>query len=366
MVAVRRKLYEYGVALLAVAGAILLRWLLTPAFGFRVPFVTVMGAVAVAVGVGGLYPALLATVLGYVLARWFFVEPTHTLAMQGPADWIILAGYCLASGTVIAFGVLMRRANRRYRAIAAELAARNRQKDELLATVAHEIRGPLAPIRSAVEVMRVENAAPHHVRQAREVIDRQLDNITRLIDDLTDAGRIGRRQLELHRTQVPLAGVLEGAADAVRPILIGRHQMLALEVPPEPLLLDADGTRLEQVFVNLLTNASKFSPRQGRIEVKAAARDREVHVHVTDGGVGIAPEALPHIFELFYRGEHEQRGLGIGLALVRQLVTLHGGSVEAHSDGHGKGCVFLVRLPLSADQGAPREARQGQEELSRG
>lgn len=366
MAAVRQKLYEYGVALVAVAAAILLRWLLTPTFGFRIPFVTVMGAVAVAVGVGGLYPALLVTVIGYVAARWLFVEPTHTLALHGPNDWILLAGYCFASATIITFGLLMRRANWRYRAIAAELAARNKQKDELLATVAHELRGPLAPIRAAVEVMRVENAAPHHVRQAREVIDRQLDKVTRLIDDLSDAGRIGRRQLALHRTRIPLAGVLEGAADAVRPILNGRRQALELEVPPEPLLLDADGARLEQVFVNLLTNASKFSPKQERIAVKATALPGEVHVRVSDGGVGISPEALPHIFELFYRGDHEQRGLGIGLALVRQLVTLHGGTVEAQSDGHGKGCVFLVRLPLSPDQGAPREMPQGREEFSRG
>jgi signal transduction histidine kinase len=367
MAALRRKLFEYGVSLVAVALALLVRWFLTSALGYNIPFATVIGAVAVAVGVGGLWPAVLVTAIGYVGGRLLFVPPTGTLAFHGPADWVLLAGYLFSSFAVIFFGVLMRRATRRYRGIAAELAARNQQKDELLATVAHEIRGPLAPIRSAVEVMRAENAAPHDVHRAREVIDRQLDHLAQLIDDLSDAGRIGRRQLELHRTNVALRDVLEGAVDAVRPIFLGRKQAVALEIPADPLWLDADARRLEQVFVNLLTNASKFSPRHGHIEIKAVALQRQVEVRVADGGAGIAPDALPHIFELFYRGGHDERGLGIGLALVRQLVQLHGGSVIAQSEGLGKGSAFVVRLPLPPDQRARTEAaRQGRVEVVRG
>lgn len=365
MARLRRTLFEYGIALAALAVAVVIRWSLVSALGFRIPFATFMGAVAVAVGVGGLGPALLVSVIGYAAARWLFVDPTGTLAMRGPGDWILLAGYLFSCATIIVFGLLMRRANQRYRGLAAELAARNQQKDELLATVAHEIRGPLAPIRAAIEVVRTETAAPHDVRRAREIIDRQLDNLGRLIDDLTDVGRLGRRQLRLHPSRVLLRDVLEGASDAVRPILVARHQVFEIDLPHDPVYLDADARRLEQVFVNLLTNASKFSPKHGDIRVRATVAQQQVEVRVTDAGAGIAPEVLPHVFELFYRGDHQQHGLGIGLAIVRQLVQLHGGTVVAQSEGVGKGCAFVVALPLAPDQEpAPARLPHGRTEFS--
>lgn len=348
-----RSLIPYGISIAAVAIAIVLRYVFAFVLGYHLPFSTMIGAIAIAVAVGGLYPALLVTAIGYLAGRWLFIEPTGSLAFRGPSDWVLLAGYLFASACVIFFGLLMRRAMRHAHALAAELATRNRQKDELLATIAHELRGPLAPIRSAVEIMRIRETAPQDLRYAREIIERQLGHLARLIDDLVDAGRMGHSQLELRPTRVALNDVIAAAVEPVRPIFHGRHQPLTLHLPPEPLMLEADPIRLEQVFINLLTNASKFSPARCAVELTAVESGGCAEVRIVDGGAGITPEALPHVFELFYRGERGTGGLGIGLALVRQLVQLHGGSVTAHSEGPGRGSVFVVRLPLAAGGSAP-------------
>lgn len=355
MTAPRRRLLGYTLSLLALASAVFIRWLLGPVVGERVPFATLLGAVAVAVGFGGLYPALLVTVAGYVAGRLLFLEPTRTLALTSVADWITLAGYLFACFTVILFGLLMRRANRRQARTAAELADLNQRKDRLLATVAHELRNPLAPIRNAVTVLR--NQAGSRTREislAQDMIDRQLDHLTRLIDDLVDMDRIARNQLELRTASVSLTAVLEVVVDRLRPTITNQHQQLIVRMPKERLMLEGDSARLEQVFVNLLTNACKFTPPEGKIEMEVQSENGHAIVQVTDTGIGIAEETMPRIFEMFYQADRKQRGLGIGLALVRQLVEMHGGTVSGRSDGLGKGSEFVVRLPLAADSPALR------------
>jgi len=226
----------------------------------------------------------------------------------------------------------------------------DRRKDEFLATLAHELRNPLAPIRNAVHVLRLKEPHEPNLRWARDVIDRQVDHLTRLIDDLLDLARITRNKLELSMQPVELGEVLAGALEASRPIIAQYEHELTTTLPEEPILLHADLVRLTQVFLNLLTNAAKYTERGGHIELSAVREGPDVVVSVKDDGVGIPKEKLPRLFDMFYQVdaslEKAQGGLGIGLSLVRRLVDLHDGKVEARSDGAGKGSTFLVRLPV--------------------
>jgi two-component system, chemotaxis family, CheB/CheR fusion protein len=239
-----------------------------------------------------------------------------------------------------------------------ELAAADRSKNEFLALLAHELRNPLAPLRNAAHVLEAEGADGAAVEQARKMMTRQIRNMTRLIEDLLEVSRINRGQIGLRRERLELAVVLEQAVELTRHLIEARGQELSMSLPREPVYLDADPVRLEQVFGNLLNNASKFTLRGGHLWVTAelAADGPEppggVVVRVRDDGIGIAPETLPRVFDLFVQAdrsfERARGGLGIGLTVVHRLVELHGGSVEAHSAGLGHGSELVVRLPVSA------------------
>jgi PAS domain S-box-containing protein len=228
----------------------------------------------------------------------------------------------------------------------------DRRKDEFLATLAHELRNPLAPIRSAVEVFKAKGPPDPDLTWSRDVIDRQVGQMARLLDDLLDVSRITRDKLELRKRRVRLAEVVEAAVETSRPIIDGGGHELAVTLPPEPVHLDADPVRLAQVFANLLNNAAKYTDGGGRIRLAAEVVGHEVAVSVKDSGIGIAPEVLPHLFEIFSQAapalERSQGGLGIGLSLTKGLVELHGGSIGARSDGPGRGSEFIVRLPVAA------------------
>ncbi len=236
----------------------------------------------------------------------------------------------------------------------------DRRKDEFLATLSHELRNPLAPIRHALEVMRLAADDAQLVAHARDVMERQLGQLVRLTDDLLDVSRIARNKLELRRQQVDLRIVLQHALESTRPLIDASDHTLTLDLPAEPVWLDADLARLAQAFANLLNNAAKYTPRGGRIRVCATVDAHEVAIAVADSGIGIPESMLPRIFDMFTQlddsRDRAQGGLGIGLTLVRRLVELHGGHVKARSDGAGRGSVFTVRLPL-ADV-AHREARE--------
>ena len=226
----------------------------------------------------------------------------------------------------------------------------DRRKDEFLAMLAHELRNPLAPIRNATEVLRVAGEGDPSRVWARDVIERQTQHITRMVDDLLDVSRITQRKIVLRRERVDAAAILERSVEASRPLIDARRQRLMVTLTPA-VTLDADQTRLVQVFANLLNNASKFTDEGGDISLVASVDHDELVVSVRDSGVGIAAELLPHVFDLFTQADRSldrsQGGLGIGLTLVRLLVELHGGSVAAQSDGLGAGSVFTVRLPLA-------------------
>jgi len=232
-----------------------------------------------------------------------------------------------------------------------EAMAASRAKDEFLAMLGHELRNPLAPIRTALQLMSVR-ADPSTARE-RQVIDRQVTHLVKLVDDLLDVSRITRGKIELDREPIELGAVIALALEIASPLLEQRLHHLDLQVPREGLVVNADPDRLAQVFSNLLTNAAKYTDRGGRITVTASRADREIAITVTDTGVGIAPDFLPSIFESFVQErqtmERSQGGLGLGLAIVRSLVTLHGGSVSVHSAGRGQGAAFTVRLPAFED-----------------
>ena len=231
------------------------------------------------------------------------------------------------------------------------IAASAQRKDEFLAMLAHELRNPLAPIRNALHLLG-ESAVPEQERASlRAMMKRQVDHMVRLVDDLVEVSRLSRGTIELRREVVELADVLRNAIDLSRPLIdTGRHA-LHLDLPDEALPVDADPVRLAQVFGNLLNNAAKYARNGGEIRVGARRDGDEVVVSVLDRGIGIEPDVLPHVFEMFTQGRREahraQDGLGIGLTLVRSLVEMHGGTVTAHSDGRGHGAEFIVRLPLA-------------------
>lgn len=244
----------------------------------------------------------------------------------------------------------------------------DRRKDKFLATLAHELRNPLAPIRNALQVMRL---APHDtalIDQVRVLMERQLSQMVRLIDDLLDVSRISTGKLELRKERVLLRDIVDNAVDTARPVIEAARHHLHITLPDEPVYLDADPLRLAQVFSNLLNNAAKYTDPGGHIWLQASCRGGVLQVSVRDTGMGIPPEALSSVFEMFTQINpslsKSQGGLGIGLMLVKELLDLHGGAIEARSEGVGKGAEFIVRMPM-AEPPPMRSASHADERLDR-
>ncbi len=227
----------------------------------------------------------------------------------------------------------------------------DRRKSEFLAMLSHELRNPLAPLRNGLQIMRLANGDRSVMEQARKMMERQLEHMVRLIDDLLDLSRITNGKIELRKERIELQAAVNDAVEASRPLIEASGHELAVTLPPRPICVDGDRTRLAQVFTNLLNNSAKYTPRGGHIALTVEPQGSDVVVTVQDDGIGIPADVLPHVFEMFTQVDRsldrEQGGLGIGLSLVRGLVEMHGGRVEAHSDGCGKGCQFIVRLPVA-------------------
>lgn len=239
-------------------------------------------------------------------------------------------------------------------ATTAALQEADRRKDEFLAILAHELRNPLAPIRTAVQLLRHRELAEAQSMRAREVIERQVQHLVCLIDDLLDVSRITSGLITLQRERVLIDTVVARAVETARPLIDARRHELRLELPDELLTVDGDSTRLVQAVGNILHNAAKFTEPGGRIEVTVSREGSSAVIRVKDTGIGIARELVPKIFELFSqvheKSESSHGGLGIGLALVRRLVEMHGGMVSAHSAGPGRGTELVIRLPLVSVQ----------------
>jgi len=243
------------------------------------------------------------------------------------------------------------------RQLAANLSEADRRKDEFLATLAHELRNPLAPIRNGLQLIKFAGGQPATIERARAMMERQLTQMVRLIDDLMEVSRISLGKLKLRKERLSLASVVNSAVETTHPLLGEMGHQLTVTMPREPLLADADMARLTQVFANLLSNAAKYSDRGGHIRLHVERQASDVVVTVKDTGIGMAAEQLPEVFEMFTQLEtsldRAQGGLGIGLTLVKRVVELHGGSVQAHSEGPGLGSEFVVRLPLVSEGSEP-------------
>jgi CheY-like chemotaxis protein/nitrogen-specific signal transduction histidine kinase len=237
-----------------------------------------------------------------------------------------------------------------------------RQIKEFLATLGHELRNPLAPIRNAVTLMKTGGLNASMIEWYATLIDRQVAHLTRLVDDLLDMSRITNGKVMLQREPVEISSVVSGAVDACRPLIDSRQHTLEIVLPDGPLWVEADPTRLSQIVLNLLNNAAKYTPEGGTIQLTVDREGRDVVIRVRDNGIGIPADLLPKVFDLFTQGDRSldraQGGLGIGLALVRKLVEMHGGSVKAHSAGSGRGSDLIVRLP---SRPAPAAATDGRE-----
>ena len=226
----------------------------------------------------------------------------------------------------------------------------DQRKDQFLATLAHELRNPLAPIRHALHLLRIVPAESSPAMQAREIMERQLTHLVRLVDDLMEVSRITRGKIELRRSRVDLGAVALSAVETSRPVIEAAGHGFELSLAPEPLYVQADFVRIAQVIANLLNNAAKYTEEHGAITLALAREDKEAVIRVRDNGLGIPPDMLPRVFDMFAQVDstlqRAQGGLGIGLALARNLVEMHGGRIEAKSEGHRKGSEFVVRLPL--------------------
>ena len=231
-----------------------------------------------------------------------------------------------------------------------ELRRKDQRKDEFLAMLAHELRNPLAAIRNAV-ALGSDQASAADIEWSMEVINRQMRQLSRLIDDLLDVSRITQGKVQLRKEPLDAASVLNTAVETVRPLMEERQHELTVALRPGTLQMEADPTRLEQIVVNLLANAARYTEKGGEISLRARQEDGKIVIRIRDNGVGIPPEKLPQMFELFAQGDRtlarSEGGLGIGLTLVRSLAEMHGGTVEAFSEGTGKGSEFTVRLPAS-------------------
>jgi PAS domain S-box-containing protein len=240
---------------------------------------------------------------------------------------------------------------------AEELAEANRRKDEFLAMLSHELRNPLAPVLNSVHVLRQAPNDPSLVQYAGNMVERQVLHMARLIDDLLDVTRLTYGKVQLRPERVELGILAERAADSVRPLMEGRHHAFTLVHHHEPIWLEADPVRLDQVIVNLLNNAAEFTDPGGHIQMIVTREETEALIRIRDDGTGIAPDLLPHVFDLFAQADtsldREGGGLGIGLTLVKRVVTMHGGTIQVSSEGPGRGSEFIVRLPAPPELAQP-------------
>ena len=268
-----------------------------------------------------------------------------------------------ADGQVVGASKIVRdvterkRAEEHLRRLAADLSEADRRKNEFLAMLAHELRNPLAPISNAAQALRLASSDRAAVESASKMLERQVGQMSRLVDDLLDMSRITRGKIELRREQVELAPIVEQAVEAVRAHYQSMSHELTVVLPSPPMRVNADPARLTQVIGNLLNNACKFTDKGGRISLTVERDGDQARIRVRDNGVGVAADQLPHLFEMFVQAdtslERSRDGLGIGLTLVKTLVEMHGGSVDARSDGLGRGSEFEVRLPVLADSAQP-------------
>ncbi|HEY3571316.1 MAG TPA: ATP-binding protein [Thermoanaerobaculia bacterium] len=327
---------RYGIAVASVGLALVINLLLKNLE--QIPSVLFLAAVLVSSWYGGLGAGLTATVLSTLALDFFFLPTTYSLDF-GPATWVWLATYLGA-----AFYINWH--HERQRRLILALRLQDRRRGEFMTVLAHELRNFLSPVSLTLAVLKSRGNGDPAIEQSCVTAERQVQNMTRLINDLLDAARISQGKIQLRLETVDLRSVLAQAIAGAQAQIESRGHHLETSLPEGALLLEGDPARLEQIFLNLLTNAAKYTDPGGKIWLTAERRESQWLVRIRDNGKGLSPEILPHVFDLFTQAEAgSQGGLGIGLNLAKGLVEMHGGSVEAASAGLGQGSEFIVRLP---------------------
>jgi signal transduction histidine kinase len=350
---------------IAVTGAIaLFRSALESWLPKDAPLLIFVATTTIAAWYGGLLPGLLATALGAFAEAFYFARPAGSLWIQSSNERVWLAAFVVV-GVMISFvcealHAARRRAERSAREALESrrrLEEADRRKNEFLAVLAHELRNPLAAITSATSLMRMNDVEEDILEECSDVIGRQTGQLSRMVDDLLDISRISRGKVELQTKPLQLSDVVDRAVESSLPMIEAHAHRLEVSLPHEPVRIEGDLIRLTQVVTNLLNNAAKYTPDGGCIAVSVSTDNNDAVVRVQDSGIGLPADLLPGIFNVFMQVEESRKrsegGLGIGLSLVRQLVEMHGGTVEAFSEGPGRGSEFVVRLRLLP--GDPRQ-----------
>lgn len=330
------------VAVLLSGAALLLRGLLDPLLGASQPYAAAAAAIAVAVWFCGWMPASITALVITFGGNYLFFEPRGALSLE-PAHLTGSIGFLFSAAVIIFFGEQLRRAN-------AYLRQRDREKDLFLATLAHELRNPVAAIRNTNVILKDTNIPPELFQRVIELQRRQLRHLTRLVDDLVDANRYTHGRLRINRELIDVRQCIEDAIHGTSGLLSEGAKKLMVDLPDHMIPVHGDPSRIQQVIVNLLGNAAKYSPDGSRIDLRVTAENGWADISITDRGIGIEHHLMPHVFDLFFIGREHlsgKHGLGVGLWLARTLIEMHGGTITAKSDGLGKGSQFTVRLPLA-------------------
>jgi signal transduction histidine kinase len=345
-----RGLIPYAIGLISVIIAWALRLVLDPVLGDHASFSFFFLAVSLTAWIGGIWPAVFTAILGCLLGNYYFTHPEGSLHISGHEEVFTLLIFIIVS---LIIGILSETSLRALqRAKLAEQA-----KDAFMATLAHELRSPLSVIQYANELHRLSGS--EQKRDQVDLIQRQVQHLDLMIQDLLDVSRVARGKIRLDRQQIDASSVVNGAVEKAKPLVASRRHTLAIHVAPEPMPLYGDPVRLAQALANLLTNAAKYTPDGGKIDVRVQPGGDSAVFTVRDNGIGIPQEILPRVFDLFMQADptsaSSEAGLGIGLALVQKIVELHGGSVHASSAGKNRGSEFTVCLPLEQPARAPRK-----------
>jgi signal transduction histidine kinase len=290
-----------------------------------------------------------------VVLTGFRDEELGNRAVQSGAQDYLIKGQVEGPllGRALRYAIERGRIEEELRRRVEQLAEMDRRKDEFLATLAHELRNPLAPIRNSLYVLRMSGGTGPVAERIQDMMERQISHLVRLVDDLLEVSRITRGKISLRRERTALAAILYSAVETSRPLIEAAQHQLELSLPAKPLIVEGDPVRLSQVVANLLNNAAKYTEEGGQSWREARQEDGEVVVSIRDTGLGIPTEMLPRVFDMFAQVDQtlkrSQGGLGIGLTLARSLVEMHGGRLQAHSDGLGQGSKFTIRLPLAGE-----------------
>jgi signal transduction histidine kinase len=346
----------YGLAVLASILALLLTLLIDDPLVEPNTLLLFLAAVMCSSWYGGIGPGLVASVLTGLAAVYFYTEPAFTFALHEQST-VRLMEFTAVCVLISILNEARRRSQARAEAASAEAAAANRVKNQLLATISHELRTPLGAILGWVKVLRTQDIDPGVADRAVESIERSAKAEARLVEDLLDVSRTLTGRMQLHRQPIDLQPVLDAAIDTVRPALDAKAIALHTDFHcTRPVLGDPD--RLQQVVWNLLSNAARFTPRNGSVAVAVEQVGEQARIMISDTGTGIDAADLPHIFELFHQGESSRShgGLGLGLAIARHLAELHGGTLFAESGGRDRGARFIFELPTLSANGQPMAA----------